>query len=327
MTAPTITNKRNPYAILSELRAIHVRTERDEEFRRHLDRLLRRDGNGVLIGEPIRFTGTEETRGIVIIDGPGGGKTELVDYGLKKHPALQTVADDGRPKYLSVRVPNPATLKSVGLEILRASGYADISDRRERWSIWDIVRKRLALLGTVVLWIDEAHDLFNSVNSRETEDILNTLKSPMQGAGSVIVILSGIKRLWTLAETDSQLKRRFTMFKLPSITMAGDGKTLSELTSEFCKRADLQPPKDDDLVLRLIHASRGRFGRCIENIINAIESALLNNQRKLDIQNFAEVYAMSEGCNPAANIFLAKNWGDIRPDGSIAYRKNARNSI
>jgi len=299
---------------IAELRELHITTARDREFRTHLDRLLQRAETGDVLGEPVRFTSTHETRGIAVIDGPGGGKTSLVDYGLKAHPALKPDANTGISRYLGVRVPSPATLKSLGCEILRQSGYADISERRERWSIWDLVRKRLQLLGIVVLWIDEAHDLFGSANRREVDDILKTLKALMQGDGSVIVVLSGVERLWELAQSDAQVKRRFSKLALPPVSPSSDTERLWKLMESYCEQSGLNPPDRDDLVARLIHGSRGLFGRCIENIINAIEDALLNGDDTLDAQHFAESYAMAEGCDPATNVFLAQHWADIDPD-------------
>jgi hypothetical protein len=292
------------------LRDAHIETERDALFRTHLDRLLKCDERGNLLPEPVTFTATGETRGILILDGAGGGKTSLVRQGLKTHPAFEAAEATAMP-FVGVRVPNPATIKSLGLEILRATGYAHVSERRERWSIWNLVRERLRLLGTVVLWIDEAHDLVVNGKRTDIEHMLKMLKSLMQGDGAVIVILTGIEDLGAIASYDDQVKRRYSKIVLPSVTLANDGPLFRELVAAFSEQAGLAPPDADDLVARLMHGSRYRFGRCIETTINAIEVALLEGATQLDISHFAEAWAMQEGCKIGQNVFLSPRWSQI----------------
>jgi hypothetical protein len=64
---------------LREPRSLHITSERDREFRLHLDRLLEVDAEGRQLPEPVRFAGGLETRGIAMIDGPGGGKTASIN--------------------------------------------------------------------------------------------------------------------------------------------------------------------------------------------------------------------------------------------------------
>jgi hypothetical protein len=296
--------------IIEDLRDTYVKTPRDQEFRKHFDRLLRRDERGVLLAQPVTLTKTGETRGIALVDGAGGGKTSLVDHALRHHPAFAITAPETMP-VVCARVPSPATLKSLALEILRQSGYPQVSERRERWSLWELVRSRFQGLGTVVLWIDEAHDLFQKRSGSEVQDILKTLKSLMQGEGAVIVILTGIETLWQIASYDDQVKRRYSKIALPPLSNAKDGRALANQIASFCHSADLDPPDDPDLIQRLIFASRERFGRCIENIIHAIEIALTVGAGKLEALHFAEAWAMQEGCAPGANVFLSHRWSQI----------------
>lgn len=60
--------------ILDKLRKLRIATPRDEAFKAHLDRLLCRDEAGNLTHEPQRFSAGRETRGVMVIDGPGGRK-------------------------------------------------------------------------------------------------------------------------------------------------------------------------------------------------------------------------------------------------------------
>ena len=137
------------------------------------------------------------------------------------------------------------------------------------------------------------------------------LKSLMQGTNPVIVILTGIEELWQIASCDQQVARRFTKIQLPPLSIATHGPPLTRQLARFCQQAGLVPPDDPELIPRLIHASRERFGRCIETIIHAIEVALRSGSSQLDRQHFAEAWGMQEGCDYVRNVFLSERWSQI----------------
>ncbi|PVH27301.1 TniB family NTP-binding protein [Pararhodobacter oceanensis] len=295
--------------VLEDLNKLHINTPRDAEFASHLNRLLRRDENGEILAEARKFTRTGETRGIMVIDGAGGGKSTLISHALETHPALAKGAD-GMPKYISSLVPSPATFKSMTEELLDKSGYPEVSRRREAWGMWKIFRSRLESFGTTVLWIDEAHDLFCA----DRNLILRAVKTLMQGDGAVIVILSGTEMLAEIVRSDPQVQRRFSTLYLPPVSVQTDGEQFRGVIDAYCAKAGLVPPVESELVDRLFHASRYRFGRCVENIMNAIERALIDEDEQLDIDHFAQGWAMQEGCVLGANVFLAKEWWMIDLD-------------
>lgn len=304
--------------IMTKVRARHVETPRDREFASHLDRLLRRDKFGNLTAEAVRFAATHETRGILVIDGPGGGKSTLVAHTLANHPALQD-GGHGRPAYLDVSVPSPATFKSMGLEMLRRSGYPGVSHRKEAWSIWEVLRSRLHMLGVSVVWIDEAHDLF----CKDSGMILRALKSLMQGDEAVIVILSGTEALGDIIRSDPQVQRRFSTMHLRPVCGASDGDDFRDLIKAYCELAGLRDNLESGFILRLFHGSRYRFGRCIETLLAAIEIALNSCADTLDSNHFARAWAMQEGCEMGSNVFLVEDWASIRI-GDSGYDRPAR---
>ena len=232
-----------------------------------------------------------------------------VAHALASHPALQA-GGHGCPAWLGVSVPSPATLKSLGFEILRQSGYPHVSGYRETWSIWDQIRSRLKMLGICILWIDEAHDLF----CKDSGLILRALKSLMQGEAAVIVILSGTERLAEIIRSDPQVQRRFSTMQLRPVSAATDGEDFQDLVAAYSQRAGLRPEFSGDLVARLFHGARYRFGRSIETLLNAIETALGHGADYLTDDHFARVWAMQEGCGPGENVFLVDDWADITPD-------------
>ncbi|MCJ8141047.1 ATP-binding protein [Falsirhodobacter halotolerans] len=293
--------------ILQKLRKLRVDTSRDAGFITHLNRLLLRDEAGNLLPEPLRFSAGRETRGVMVVDGAGGGKTTLISRALERHPVLSGVT--GR-HYLDASVPSPATFKSMIGALLQRSGYPVITSNREGWSLWETLRGRLKDQGIIVLWIDEAHDLFCA----DRHLILRALKSMMQGDEAVIPILSGTERLHEIVRSDPQVQRRLSTLILKPVSEATDGAEFFAVMREYCRIAGLEPPLDSDLIPRLFHGARYRFGRCIETLVGAIEFALEAQASRLDIVYFAEFWAMQEGCPPGSNVFLAPDWPQINPD-------------
>lgn len=159
-------------------------------------------------------------------------------------------------------------------------------------------------------WIDEAHDLF----CKDSAMILRALKSLMQGEEAVIVILSGTERLREVIRSDPQVQRRFSTMQLHPVSAATDGEDFQDLIAAYCDRACLQPDLSADLVSRLFHGARYRFGRSIETLLNAIEAALGQGTDGLTDDHFARVWAMQDGCPPGENVFLIDDWAGISPD-------------
>lgn len=310
--------------IMSALRGIHVETERDHEIRAQLQRLLQVDADGKLTPIPVRFTASRETRGIVLVEPAGGGKTTAIAEVLRSIDVLGKNPATGAPQVLQASVESPATQKSLGIAILRGLGMQHVSDRTKIWELFNIVRERVLATGTTVLWVDEAHDLFLTKSAREVEDMLKTIKSLMQGEAAVIVILSGTERLGEITSIDPQVSRRFTKIMPKDLVIGGSNDDLDELVRDYCRRAGLSFNPHGNIVSRLIHGSRGRFGRAIETTINAIEQALLEGHEELERQHFAEAWGMQEGCAWDRNVFAAEDWRGIKLDAQAEQFDAAR---
>lgn len=308
-----MTKTSDTFQMLEPLYSLHINTPWDAEMSAQLGRLLRQNAEGTPLPEAVRFTATGETRGILVIHDAGGCKSTLVDHCLSRHPVLRE-GPEGIPRYLAVTVPSPATLKSLLRELIKTSGYPEISTRREAWSLLEILQARIALLGVLVLWIDEAHDLF----CVDEKSILRAIKSMMQGDTPVIPILSGTPKLEDIVRSDPQVYRRFSILRLPYLDPEGDQDTISHVIALYCAKARLRPPNTKDLPERLIHGARRLFGRCIENIIGAIEMALDRGGEQLEIDDFAAWWSLQEGNGTERNVFLATDWWNIDPDRKAA---------
>jgi hypothetical protein len=82
---------------LEELRQIYVGSERDEWFQQHLNRNINGDPMGQGAAKPVAYTAGGESRGVLVLDGPGGGKTSLIHKALREHPDLQPMNEAHRP--------------------------------------------------------------------------------------------------------------------------------------------------------------------------------------------------------------------------------------
>ena len=102
------------------------------------------------------------------------------------------------------------------------------------------------------------------------------------------------------------------------------GQSVRRPSPDEYDEAELQADLPDDLAARLIMASRHRFGRAIETIINAIECALFDRSQRLLMEHFVEAWAMQEGCAPSANIFDANDWLSLSLDGDAEAYEAAR---
>ena len=273
---------------------------------------------------PCRYTAGQETRGVILIEESGGGKTTTVRTILQEAQFLAHNPETGEPRYLEIQVPSPATLKSVGLAVLEALGVEHVSTNARVWEMWKVVKHRLGVAGICVLWLDEAQDLIMSRSVNETEDSLRMIKSLMQGDNAVIPVLSGTRRLGEVAAFDPQVSRRFTKIMPSNLQHGVDEAGLISVVEYYCAEVSIQARVDANLMARLITASRHRFGRCIDTTINAIECALWDGDKTLSVDHFAEAWAMQEGCDPSENVFLSDHWLSVHLDAGAEEYDEAR---
>jgi type II secretory pathway predicted ATPase ExeA len=288
----------------------YIPTERDDQIALRLNRLLARDGDGLIVAAPRKDRGTGDARGLVVIEPAGGGKSTLIRNALSDHPLLQPTLSRPRP-WIHVDAPSPTTTKSLGIEIVKATGYQDVSRSNSEQEIWGLAAHRLTLQGTVFVWIDEAHDLFGTGSAHEIQNALKRLKNLMQGEGAVSVILSGIDDLWQLTTYDDQIDRRYLKLALDPISSVGNSRLLKGILHTLCGEVGIAAPCETDLVERLVHASRQRFGLFIENTLGALETAALAGAARLNNDHFAQNWALREGPEMGRNVFLARDWSRI----------------
>lgn len=298
-------------AVMKSLRKSHVETERDRTFEKVLRKKFERDAEGMITCQPVRTTGGTETSGIAFIEGSGGGKTTSILEVLRKFEPLAENPETGCPRHLNVKVETPATLRSLGVEILKKLGVDKVSGSVRVYEIWDMVRFRLKLMGISLLWIDEAHDMFKSTSGAETENMFKMLKGLMQGDHPVVLVLSGTERLSQITGLDPQVNRRFSKVRPSPLAFAVDNPRIKALIGAYARKAGLQTAIDGDTINRLIHGSRYRFGRSVVTLIEAIECALEDGASTLKREHFEDAWATREGCSIEQNVFSAMDWMSI----------------
>ncbi|WP_071673194.1 ATP-binding protein [Nioella nitratireducens] len=297
--------------IIEALNDLHVTTENDKEFEEHLSHLFKVGEDDELTHEPMRFTRGNEAHGIIYIDGSGGGKSTTIHRGLTRFKALAENPETTLPRWVPVIVKNPATLRSLGCDILNQLGVDKVSDRAKVYEIWDMVRHRLMVMGISLLWLDEAHDMFKKPTSTETENMLLMLKTLMQGDHAVVVVLSGTERLSAITGVESQVNRRFSKIRPKPLKFGADDDRVSGLINSYAERAGLKTDLRGDAIMRLMHGSRYRFGRCMETIIRAIRCALEDGADALKIEHFEIAWGQLEGCEVALNVFAMNDWPSL----------------
>jgi hypothetical protein len=300
--------------IIQQLRSQYVATGDDAAFKLHLSRILVTREDGTLTLEPVRYSSDADTRGVIVTAPAGAGKTRLIGAALDSlMDSCEPGEDEELQPILRVTVPSPATVKSLGLELLEATGYKAIGVRQERWHIWSMVRHRLGLTGVKLLWLDEAQHLLS--RKADVAQALDTLKTLMQGPNAAVIVLSGVPELDKIVSHDQQVGRRFSRMRLTEGRSPSFARRVAKIIAGYAEDAGLRAPDAPGLAEQLLHGVDGRFGLCFEVAIDAIAQALSLNAESLERQHFAEAWGLGRGCAPADNVFLVDEWAATPPLG------------
>ena len=175
-------------------------------------------------------------------------------------------------------MPAPATLKSVGYDCLTSLGYPLNRDRTGA-VILSKVQSLLSERKVLFLHLDEVQHLYNERTNRESQAVVNTLKSLMQRADwPTGLILSGTRELQSLVNMDPQLSRRLTPVEFPSIDATTHAKEIKGIVSHYADIAGLQVNAGElnngAFARRLIPAAARALGLVIALLVAAIEDDL-----------------------------------------------------
>lgn len=265
-----------------------------------------------------------ETRGLAVIGASGSGKTTGVERLLRSHLTANrclpcegnSEGDPEERQIISLRIPSPATVKFVGLTILRGLGYP-MNGNRQAWYIWNLVKYHLQQRRTLILHLDEAQDLSAKGTERERQSVVNLLKSLMQDPDwPVCLILSGTDELVDILNFDPQLGRRFQPICFDPISDIADLPRIDRVLRTYAEKVPLELAAEvttPEFLQRLTHAAANEFGLMIEIIISGIEVALLRRSKTLAASDFIEAFRLRAGCLDGLNPFCAVSFRETDP--------------
>jgi hypothetical protein len=293
----------------------------DQRLHEHFAQALRESGRVSVADETPR-----RPRLIIATGESGAGKTCALLRLIRAFPELAW-SEDGRIRpHLRLSVKAPATLKSVGLNLLSVVGYPMASETKEH-VVWDRVHVHLAKARTRALVLDEFHHCVSRANVEDAERIRDTIKSLLTSDDPLIVVLAGLPEINDFVRMDTQVLRRGRTTGFETVHV-DDADVITQAVAELAKQVDVSMPEafEEEIVPRLLHAARGQLGLAIEMSVDAIVNALapvgtdekgrevrLPPRGHLLLEDYARMYEDRTDNMPFANIFVAEDWLSIDP--------------
>lgn len=307
------------FDIMTRVKGAYFKTRNDDELLVKLKRIERGIADELEPGHALTVLGES-----------GSGKSTVVRKALKSLTTLQDY-DDGygnlmRP-ILYVTAPSSCTMTDLAAEILERLGYENSVIGRGA-SVYHKVQRSLRNYDTKLIVIDEFQHVLQAPKIKGAAYVTDTLKNMLQDSSwPVHLVLVGLPEIDTLIERDpaEQMERRTDPFIIQDPNFEEDADYFEWIVSELVeKRAGLQLSADQphELIERLMHGARGRFGLIMHLIVWAIEDALETGADEVSTANWIEAYARLAKCKrDDDNVFAEPAWrGIIRPvnrDGTL----------
>ncbi len=247
------------------------------------------------------------------------GKSALIQRLLARTTALHDPGDGRTKPLVDIQVKGPATLRSVGFQILEGVGYepeANLDEGR----VWRRVYAQLRLCGVVTLHLGEFANVSGTANAIEKVKLRNTIKSlVINELHPIVVILSGLPEIVPFLTGDTQIGDRAAFVGLEAL-QPEDSSTIAEGVRRIAGAVGMAVDEDEleaELVPRLLHAARHQLGRAMEYAVAAAARALapedddgdrLPPERVLRLRHFAGYYEDVTGNASWANPFRAREW-------------------
>lgn len=256
---------------------------------------------------------TSEGRGIAVIGESGSGKTTAIQRILRRLDAADAGA--GELRWISIRVPTPATQKDLARAILHALDFQILRDTTAS-RMWDLVSFHLHLRKCWLIHLDEGQELGGRGSEIEKAAVINALKSLMQIPDwPTNLVISGTPELHDLLMQDPQLSRRLFVVHFLPVTELDSRDEIALTVTRYAELAGLsQAPDlaDVEFVPRLIHAGREQFGIVVELIIGAITRALAAGEAALSVKDFAHFYAERTRDVSGRNPFIVPDFRSVQ---------------
>lgn len=318
---------------LANLNKKYVNSGRDNE----LDELI----DDLIVNAASAVHGTPgKRRALFVIGESGSGKSTAIERAIAKRDEFAPYEDEvGRTIYPMVvlEAPGSLTLKILAVELLRAIGYPVVKDLKEG-EAWHLLKEQLVFRKVLFLHIDEMQHALQSNSHATIEHVSNTMKSLLQIPNWPLhIIMSGVPALSQFRENDLQMKTRSKVMEFMPIDNVESVKKIVMRIVEVHADLEANPDiMDSKFIARLIHATGGAFGTCIELTRTAVSRVLHANAKTgsssaVTSIHFANAYQTVSACEDDQNIFTAKDWTAINPanalkrmQDSFAHRRKSR---
>jgi len=297
-------------ACLKWLRERYMKNTRDTDLDECLKEILETDRDGNLTAVPQRNGLIQEVRGLLTYGETRDGKTALLARNLIRQPSIGLSYGTGPGRALYIKTPPDASLKGVALHILKTTGYPEVNERLRTHQVWDAVLHRLQMLKFTILWLDEAHHMFE--HSGEVKAVLRRLKNIMQGDQAILLILSGIPALDTILRKDPETSERLIRLRLGALKGPDERAELFRFLRTCAGLIQVTLPDDPYLMDRLDFANRGSLGLIVETTYSAMGRAMRRGDRKVTLDDFAKCADRKRGYSDHDSPFEPGDWPSIR---------------
>jgi len=227
---------------------------------------------------------TNSGMGLLVLAPTGAGKTYLRHYLARQWTASKR-SDRTMVPVISFKIPTKPNTRSMGRELLRSMGDAawNFGTAQEL----DIrIRHLIPQVGTVVILIDDVHDIPARRREGGIKDIGDWLRSLIEDCG-VLVVLLGIPSAAQIVSLNPQLKRRASAqiridyFQLDTNEHR---RRLSSFLARVCENLPLAHKStfDDNLVESIFYATYGIPGQIFSLLLEAVNCAVADGRERIE---------------------------------------------
>jgi len=299
--------------VLGKLKSTYIECGRDRLLRKNF-----KEFQEVVLATKEGTNTRVEGDAFYLVGESGSGKTRTVRHLLEANELLQLIPTQTGTIHLwaSISLHGPGTLKTLGMKILKATGY--VGKGLEEGTLWAMLPEHLHSVGVLLIHIDETQHMLR-YSEKNREELSNALKSVMNDeVWPVSFLLSGMPRTTELIRRDTQTERRQFVFDLPRVDVEEERVLIERIIERMCEVAKVGVGEviDSDIPDRIAHAARYQYGRISQVVFAALHAALnekLEGKKVLTRDHFAQAYinhSHARGYDDV-NPFLVDDWMEL----------------
>ncbi|KQP68377.1 ATP-binding protein [Methylobacterium sp. Leaf112] len=261
---------------------------------------------------------------VFFVTGPSGaGKTEAVERLLREYPALQPERKSYGlvRRYVSISLQGYVIPRILAENIMVEAGHPIA--KAGRGDAWNQLSGALMKRGVSLVHIDETqHIVKDKGREGENEELANAIKGAANSpTWPIAFVLSGLPRILKLPIDDEQFERRSRWVDFPDLNMDTQRMLVVRILQKMTKAVGMGIGNmgETDMPERLAHATRHRYARVCEGVVEAIHTALDNDLRTtvLTREHFSQAWTNQTRAPGVKlyNPFEVDDWASL-PQGS-----------